>query len=209
MPATPKDIGYIEVPGFSKPGRAAQTAFAESIQQQIERQDTAELKGWIIDLQSNRGGNMLPMLAGLSPLLSEETHGYFIEPDGTQVPWGTRPGASILNSRKLIRLSEVQPLKNIDKPIAVLSSKRTASSGEAVLIALQGQQNVKTFGQNSCGQSTANRVFKLQSGNQLTLTVSYMADKHKQRFGGPVATDVQTETPYQDAVDWITAREDL
>lgn len=206
LPEIPEDIGYIVIPGFSKPDRAAQIAFAESIQQQIERQDTADLKGWIIDLQNNRGGNMWPMLAGLSPLLSKEIHGYFIKPDGEEVPWGTIPGASILNNRKLIRLSKVQKLNNIGRPMAVLSSKRTASSGEAVLIALQGQRNVKTFGQNSCGQSSANRMFKLKSGNQLTLTVSHMADKHKQRFGGPVATDVQTETPYQDAIAWITAR---
>jgi len=38
--------------------------------------------GWIIDLRGNSGGNMYPMLAGLSSLLGEGVLGYDVYPDG-------------------------------------------------------------------------------------------------------------------------------
>ena len=206
MPKVPKNIGYIKVPGYQSGSPQQNRAFAEKLKQQIVAQDSAELDGWIVDLQHNRGGNMWPMLAGLSALLGEGTHGHFIKPSGETIAWGTNKTGSVLKQRQLSHLAKAYQLKSVGKPIAVLSSKLTASSGEAVLIALQGLEHSKSFGQHSCGQSTANRVFTLQSGNQLTLTVSYMADERKRRFGGPIEVDKVSNTPVLDAIDWIQSQ---
>ncbi|BDX05030.1 S41 family peptidase [Planctobacterium marinum] len=202
----PKGIGYVKVQSYQSGSWPENQAFAEKLNQQILAQDSSDLKGWIVDLQTNRGGNMWPMLTGLSALLGNGTHGYFFKPDGEAIPWGIYKNSSFLKRQIMIQLSSSYVLKSTNKPVAILSSKRTASSGEAILIALQGLENSKSFGQHSCGQSTANRVFALKSGNQLTLTVSYMADKNKRRPGGSVLVDQVADSPVKNAIDWITSR---
>jgi C-terminal processing protease CtpA/Prc len=46
-------------------------AFARQIQDTIASRDRDDLIGWIVDLRSNGGGNMWPMIAGLGPILGE------------------------------------------------------------------------------------------------------------------------------------------
>ncbi len=202
------DIGYIRVDRFSGSNKQASKAFATAIEQQIIEQDASILRGWIVDLRHNSGGNMWPMLSGLSSLLGNGVHGYFIEPDGNSTQWGTYNGSSILGNRKMISLDGAYQLKNIRKPIAVLVSKRTASSGEAILIAFKGREDSRFFGQPSCGQSTANRRFTLKNGDLLFLTTATFADKNSNPYGGSILVDELTDSPVTSAVDWIYQQAD-
>jgi len=58
------EIGYISVPGFL--GSYTECyQFANKIQQLIRQLDSAnQIKGWIVDLRNNTGGNMYPMISG-------------------------------------------------------------------------------------------------------------------------------------------------
>ena len=87
----------------------------------------------------------------------------------------------------------------------MLSSRRIASSGEATLISFKERDNVRIFGSNSCGLSTANSKFDLSDGSELFLTVSTMADKNMLMFGGEVAVDVEVsqEEVVDVAVEWL------
>jgi len=58
-------VAYIRIPQVSGPG----VAVADSIHRAIRTLDSAGACGWIVDLRSNGGGNMWPMLAGVGPLL--------------------------------------------------------------------------------------------------------------------------------------------
>jgi len=61
LPVNLPDIGYIEVAGFLGTELESKQ-LAQSIQNNIARYDTPSLKGWIVDLRRNTGGNMYPML---------------------------------------------------------------------------------------------------------------------------------------------------
>lgn len=200
---TNADIGYVRIDRFSNSDKEKINSFAQSIANQIMQEDARALKGWVIDLTHNSGGNMWPMLAGLSPLLGNGVHGFFISPDGKSIQWGTHNGRGILGSRAMVSLDQQYSIKNNDLPIAVLVSKRTASAGEAVLIAFKGFENSQLFGQHSCGQSTSNRRFILSNGDHLLLTTSIFADRHKTLYGGPVLVDEITESPLEEAEKWI------
>lgn len=199
----PEDIGYLSVPGFVGGDRQKSNIFSRSLQSQIKQQDNAELKGWIIDLTSNSGGNMWPMLAGLTPILGNNSLGQFVTTDGSVTTWGAYNGRLLRNNTNTIYSVDSYKLKSKDLPIAVLTSKRTASSGEASLIALKALPNTRTFGENSCGQSTANKSYQLSTGDALILTVSVMADKHGNPYGSSIHADVSTLEPIQQAVEWI------
>lgn len=199
----PEDVGYVRIDAFPNATMNNPVEFANAVHTQIAKQDVKELKGWIVDLRRNSGGNMWPMLAGVSALLGDGTKGYFVKPDGDKTQWGTYQGASFLNNRFQIRVDNPYQLNNINKPIAILSSKRTSSSGEAMLIAFKGMDNTRLFGKDSCGMSTANRGFTLQNGDTLLITTATMEDRRGQAYPAGVEVDDESETPLFSATKWI------
>lgn len=199
----PSEIGYVYVPNTSG---GSVTTFAQNIHDEIRRQNTTDKKGWIVDLSENPGGNMYPMLAGLSPLLDEGTLGNFVDPDGGVSPWTQEEGAIAVSGTPVITMPDDFELENPDVKIAVVSSPLTASSGEATLISFIGANNTRTFGEPTCGLSTANQGFNLLDGGTLFLTVATMADRNQNLFGGRITPDVEISDNTalnQAIIDWI------
>jgi hypothetical protein len=61
------EFAYALVPGFM--GDQAQVqAFADRLASMVAKQAAQHPQGWIIDLRTNWGGNMWPMIAGLEPI---------------------------------------------------------------------------------------------------------------------------------------------
>jgi len=199
------NVGYIRVDGFSPNGVISSQNFSINIQKEISQQDSATLDGWIVDLRDNGGGNMWPMIAGLGPLLGDGLHGYFFNADEDIIGWGYENGYSYLGENKVVTVEEPYFLLNPLPKIAVLSSRRVASSGEGTLIAFKKKNNVKIFGTDSCGLSTGNTEFPLSDGSALLLTTDVMADREQQKYGGRVPVD-QTEAQsdvVSKAVEWL------
>ncbi|WP_395338310.1 S41 family peptidase [Ningiella sp. W23] len=213
-PELPLGIAYIRVDAISTRDNSEARAEATAIQNRIASEDNQDITGWIVDLRNNAGGNMWPMVAGLGPLFEGATNtlGHFIDPDEVITLWGYDSGSAFLSSDSgrsdVVTVSAPYTLINPLPKIAVLSSETIASSGEATLISFKKQVNVRIFGSDSCGLSTANQVFTLSDGSQLFLTVSVMADREQQRYGQAVAVDQASvpEETVSDALQWLTAQ---
>ena len=80
-------IAYINLPGFVASDNEEIKAFASTIDGIILDLGKQRPCGWIVDLRSNTGGNMWPMLAGIGPVLGEGKVGGFIFPNGKEVSW--------------------------------------------------------------------------------------------------------------------------
>jgi carboxyl-terminal processing protease len=202
----PSSIASVAVGAFSGTTEQA-NAYAKQIQDAIAAADRAELAGWIVDLRSNGGGNMWPMIAGLGPILGEGPLGYFIGPTGTETLWEYRGGSSVSAGFAISTVSPPYTLRRPQPRVAVLSDNRIASSGEATLIAFRERPNTRSFGQPTCGLSTANSTYTLSDGALLNLTSSVMADRNKRRFGDSIAPDEAIADPAQTiqrAIEWIT-----
>jgi carboxyl-terminal processing protease len=205
-PLMPTDIGYVKVNSFSGASNDdVAIAFAREIQNQIKSQDSPNIKGWIVDLRSNPGGNMWPMLAGIGPILGEGVVGYFVDPDGNEQPWsyldGTSKAANIVGTQ----LNDPYEVIVANPKVAVLLDNGVASSGEVIAICFIGRANTKSFGSNTCGLSTANQSFPLSDGSSLNLTVAHLADRNKNTFGNAILPDLAStnETIIHDAISWI------
>lgn len=201
----PANIGTVRVTAFSGSSDAA-TAFARQIQDAIAAADRDDLIGWIVDLRSNGGGNMWPMIAGVGPLLGDGPLGFFIGPTGTETPWEYRNGASLSGGFAVTTVTPPYQLRRPQPRVAVLSNIGIASSGEATLIAFRLRPNTRSFGEATCGLSTANATYTLSDGGLLTLTTSVMADRAKNRFGDRVAPDEVVTDPaqaIQRAIAWL------
>jgi C-terminal processing protease CtpA/Prc len=205
----PSSIGYVRVTGFSGTPTEA-TEFSSNIQASIRAQDSEAIRGWIVDLRSNTGGNMWPMLSGIGPILGVDTVGFFINPVGAQVWWGYREdGASTSNGFVVHQSPIPHRLRREMPPVAVLTNIGTASSGEAVAIAFRKRARTRSFGQATCGLSTANSGFTLADGALLNLTVSVMADRTREPYGDRVVPDEVVEPLDQvgsRAVDWLLSQ---
>jgi len=210
MPTTGADVGYVRVTGFS--GTAAQAqAFTDSIQSAIKAADSGQVRGWIVDLRGNSGGNMWPMIAGIGPILGTGTAGYFIDPDGAVMSWGYSGSASQLNGAVMQVASAPHTVSSSSPKVAVLIDQRVGSAGEAVAVAFKQRANTRFFGTATCGASTANVDYRLSDGALLHLTESVMADRTKQAYGGPlqpdeVLSDMFAVVPR--AVAWLRAGAD-
>lgn len=201
------NIGYVKVSGFSGGGAQAE-AFAQSIQNDILAKDKAGLKGWIVDLRGNTGGNMWPMLAGIGPILGPGICGHFIDHDNNTSNWEySADGISRIDGVPVSRAPNHYTLLNPNPKVAVLTDNATASSGEAIAIAFVGRNNTQSFGKLTCGLSTANQSYNLSDGSVLYLTVSFMADRSRKKYGAAVIPDEITTAngdALTKAIDWLS-----
>ena len=185
----PDRIAVLRIPGFlGSPQRG--TRYADTLQAWIAKLDAAEPVGWIVDLTENGGGNMWPMLAGLGPLLGEGPLGAFDIPHQPPAVWSYRDGQSWLDDSSQARTSGGgYRLRTTAAPVAVLMSARTASSGEAVLIAFCGRPDTLRFGTSSRGLTTANDGFPLPDGATILLTVGTFVDRFGRVYGRSIEPD--------------------
>ncbi|QMW05615.1 S41 family peptidase [Spirosoma foliorum] len=199
-----KGVGYVKVSSFDGGGSDA-SKFAQSIQGAIKAADNDSLKGWIVDLRGNLGGNMWPMIAGVGPLLGEGICGYFLDPDGNASAWSYQKGSALLNQAELTKVESAYTIRKANSKVAVLTDQATASSGEAVAIAFKGRPNTRSFGKATCGLSTANVTNRLSDGALLNLTQSTMANRSKQAYGSSIPVDevIAAEKVVAEATSWL------
>jgi len=170
-------FGYITIPGFHGNDSKLKVAFADTIQSQIQNLYTKKVKGFIVDLRKNDGGNMAPMLAGLEPLYSADTTGYLINAYQEKEYWGRNEAFKTMYGEDY---TQTTIKANIDKqmPIAVLYGHATGSSGEIIIISFIGNAETKSFGQASMGLTTGNGEYKLPDGSCIFFSSTYMADRN-------------------------------
>lgn len=185
-------VGYLVVPEFGTADSTRSTAYADSLQSAIRNLDARGVCGWIVDLRTNSGGNMWPMIAGVGPLLGGNPVGWFVRPTGTREPWTYEGGASLYNNgTPVARISgSAYVPRDPAAPVAVLTGTRTMSSGEAVAVAFRGRPNTRTFGEATGGMSTANESFDMADGGRLVITTSVYADRTGRRYGKAIVPDV-------------------
>jgi carboxyl-terminal processing protease len=202
-------IGYISVPVYIGFDTAAAESYVRAVHDSLARAVTngAGTCRWILDLRTNGGGNMWPMLGGLRPFVGEEELGSFVTAAGTGPLWHARDHVDVKPPAALA------PLESAN--VAVLTGPRTASSGEAVAIAFIGRPRTRMFGLPTAGLSTANTTKMLPDGAMIVLTTAVEADRTGKRYGEqltpdeliPAAANGAMADPQMDrAVAWLMAQ---
>lgn len=186
-----EDIGYLLIPGNNDFRNQHMDSISRSIKQAIAKIHNKNTKGWIIDLRVNTGGNMYPMIAGLTDLLGEGKVGGFVtsdlQPDGN---WIIKEGLFYVDSIKVSpERYEGYPIKK-ELPIAVLISGYTASSGEMTAITTIGRKHSILIGEPSAGYTTSNLGFKLNDYSGLNLAVDYATDKNGKVYPKNITPDI-------------------
>jgi hypothetical protein len=187
-----KGIGYVMMPGYEGTDAQAQRAFAAGIAGALYKTAPQAQCGWIVDLRNDHGGNMHPMLEGLTPLLGNPPYGSFRDAYGRLAPW----------SVKLNFYTErwIHPDLSV-APVAVLLGPHTASSGEVVAIAFQARAHTRSFGAATEGLTTANRTFPLPDGALIFLASAVDVDRTNREYGGKLEPDQPVSSTPGEATD--------
>jgi hypothetical protein len=188
--AWPQDVGYVYVGAFGGSAAAAAT-YAEQIQAAIRDNDRPGNAGWVVDLRHNSGGNYLPMIAGVGPVLGEGLAGYFRYASGTLSPWGYVEGAlwTGTTSSRDVFVKAPYRLATSARRVAVLTDSMTNSAGEATAVAFRGRPDTRTFGGETCGHSSGIIGITLSDGGTLGLLQVVDADRLGRVYGGKLQPD--------------------
>lgn len=176
-------FGYLLVPNFVGNAETRTAAFANDLRRRLARLEQGRPCGWIVDLRKNGGGNMLPMLSGLRPLLGDEDLGSFVGREG-KTPWrADRLEATLApGAIETVRVRE-------GSPVAVLAGPGTASSGEIVLASFIGRPRTRIFGDATAGKTSGNRGFRLADGSMLLVATALIADRNGKVYEGRIEPD--------------------
>jgi C-terminal processing protease CtpA/Prc len=156
-----------------------------------------DIKGVVIDLRDNRGGNMYPMIAAVHRFIA----------DDDILRFRTRKRTQWIQLPFVIQGTGVERMNRIECPVAILTNEWTASSGEATLLCFRGLDYVRVFGSSTAGYASANQPFPLPGGDQLILTTGCDVARTGEVFcDDPIEPDQLTETPLEDALEWIKTK---
>lgn len=200
----PGDIGYIRIP-WVVGGPEKLDAYIARVQAQLKARDKPELKGWLVDLRGNAGGNMWPMLVGVGPVLGEDTLGYSVDANNTQTVWRYEKGKALADGDVQAETAPYYTLKSPNPVVAVLTDTLTASSGEAIAISFKARKHTRSFGAGTCGVSTGRARFYLSDGSEILLSTAVFADRRLVRYGHSIAPDepLKSTDVVPRAIRWI------
>jgi carboxyl-terminal processing protease len=200
-------IATLTIPGFVRVDSAAVRNYERAAGAAVRTDLSHATCGWIIDLRSNSGGNMWPMVAAASPFLSDGLIMSFRDENRKMDRVVVRGTTVSKSGQEMGTLDPAQIPKLAEKPVAVLQSQTTASASEGIIVAFAGQKNVRTFGQATLGLSSVNYSAALSDGAELVVTVSRLADRSGKTYAGRIDPRTPTvgegnEIPSQ-AVSWL------
>jgi len=172
--------GYILMPGMlmidltqDSINRASQQMY----DQVMEVAESNDLKGWIIDLRFNVGGNVFPMLAALYHFLGDNTAFVSLDQEGAIDQLAKLDSGVVYDGRKEMAAITLSQTPDTQVPVALITGIITASSGELVAVSFRNRAHVHVIGEPSAGMLTGNDLTELPYDVKLTLTTGYLADR--------------------------------
>jgi carboxyl-terminal processing protease len=174
-------IAYISIPPIWALTVEETTKYAQQIQDSVCKLNRVGIRGWIIDLRFNLGGNMYAMIGGLGNLIGDGVLGSFVEANGMTTDFSLRQGDVFEGTKRWTTLQAKCKVAARPK-IAVLLSQITSSSGEMLAISFKGRPLTRFFGENTAGYVTANDDPYFIDKNSMLLVASANVTDRNHKF---------------------------
>jgi C-terminal processing protease CtpA/Prc len=186
-----EDIGYLKVVGIGP--QNPMEVDAATIQNAIAELKSNGVDQWILDLRYNGGGNMNPMLSGLSALLGNGNIGGSIDKTGAIFQDFQIRDNKFYDTENLV-IDIQNPIQGeINDKVAVLISKYTASSGELTAVAFKGRDNTRFFGQRTDGKTTVTGWERINDETMMLISLAYYQDRKGNVYERGVEPDVEID----------------
>lgn len=164
--------------------------------------------GYVLDLRGNTGGNVWPMLLGLSSLLGDGPQGRSEDADGLVEDYAAlKEGSAVVLAEQgrgltMMTINNWRLIPSLAAaPVALLLDDATASSGEGVAVAFAGRAFTRSFGVRTYGVASSNEGYSLADGTNVVVTTAMMMDRDGRTYPDGIAPDQIVEDEGQDPVD--------
>lgn len=192
------DIAIIKLPDFLGTAEAGQK-YAK-VAEDFIHENRDKIKGIVLDLRGNTGGDMGPMATAVSSLLPDGELVYY-HYRSYDVPVTLKNGVV---SNAGTGGKSLYPEEKLNVPVAILTDDMTASSGEALTLCFRGLENTRTFGAPTAGYTSVNMLYNMYDGAQMYLTVAFDKARTGEIFKEtPIEPDVATDSPLEAALEWL------
>lgn len=192
------DIAVIKLPDFL--GTAEAGRKYAKVAEDFIHENRDKVKGVVLDLRGNTGGDMGPMATAVSSLLPDGELMYY-HYRSYDIPVTLKNGVV---SNAGTGGKSLYPDEKLKVPVAILTDGMTASSGEALTLCFRGLENVKTFGAPTAGYTSVNMLYSLYDGAQMYLTVAFDKARTGEIFKETsIEPDVATDSPLEAALEWL------
>lgn len=192
------DIAVIKLPDFL--GTAEAGRKYAKVAEDFIHENRDKIKGVVLDLRGNTGGDMGPMATAVSSLLPDGELMYY-HYRSYDIPVTLKDGVI---SNAGTGGKSLYPDEKLKVPVAILTDDMTASSGEALTLCFRGLENVKTFGAPTAGYTSVNMLYSLYDGAQMYLTVAFDKARTGEVFEETrIEPDVVTDSPLEAALEWL------
>lgn len=192
------DIAIIKLPDFLGTAEAGQK-YAK-VAEDFIHENRDKIKGVVLDLRGNTGGDMGPMATAVSSLLPDGELVYY-HYRSYDIPVTLKNGVV---SNAGTGGKSLYPEEKLNVPVAILTDDMTASSGEALTLCFRGLENTRTFGAPTAGYTSVNMLYNMYDGAQMYLTVAFDKARTGEIFKEtPIEPDVATDSPLEAAIEWL------
>ena len=192
------DIAIIKLPDFLGTAEAGQK-YAK-VAEDFIHENRDKIKGVVLDLRGNTGGDMGPMATAVSSLLPDGELVYY-HYRSYDIPVTLKNGVV---SNAGTGGKSLYPDEKLNVPVAILTDDMTASSGEALTLCFRGLENTRTFGAPTAGYTSVNMLYNMYDGAQMYLTVAFDKARTGEIFKEtPIEPDVATDSPLEAAIEWL------
>lgn len=192
------DIAIIKLPDFLGTAEAGQK-YAK-VAEDFIHENRDKIKGVVLDLRGNTGGDMGPMATAVSSLLPDGELVYY-HYRSYDIPVTLKNGVV---SNAGTGGKSLYPDEKLNVPVAILTDDMTASSGEALTLCFRGLENTRTFGAPTAGYTSVNMLYNMYDGAQMYLTVAFDKARTGEIFKEtPIEPDVATDSPLEAALEWL------
>lgn len=192
------DIAVIKLPDFL--GTAEAGRKYAKVAEDFIHENRDKIKGVVLDLRGNTGGDMGPMATAVSSLLPDGELMYY-HYRSYDVPVTLKDGVI---SNAGTGGKSLYPEEKLNVPVAILTDDMTASSGEALTLCFRGLENTRTFGAPTAGYTSVNMLYNMYDGAQMYLTVAFDKARTGEVFEETrIVPDVVTDSPLEAALEWL------
>lgn len=185
-------IGYIRVPSIQAFDPVQINSFAQLLADNIVKLADSCERGFIIDLRLNGGGNIYPMLSGLSLFLGDQAIGFETDIDDNVVrTWEIAHGNFVIGGYRATDIA-VRPMGRLTAaPVVVLIGPVTKSAGSMVAIAFKGRPNTRFVGEPTAdGYTSSNGYFQFAPNLTLNFATNYVADRDRNIYKTAVHPEI-------------------
>jgi carboxyl-terminal processing protease len=179
-------VGYLSIPSMSAGNKKESDANAQNLNDHLSALLDKGVKGIVIDLRTNGGGAMFPMILGLQQLLKPGIVGSFT--GKKEQNWYVKDNKFYTDTV----LSTIVPKSKINAqamPIVMLISPITGSSAEFLIIAFKGRENTILLGSKTAGAVTSVEGMKVDEA-YMYLSVGYGKDSNGKLYKEAIEPDI-------------------